>query len=233
MKGQPVGGLAATLAIARLTWKRLLRGKALWVSLVLALAPMSIAIAVVGKDNSGGLGDVLEVSTWLLGILAPLHIAASLAEELEERTSAYLWSRPVPRWTIVSGKLLALVPVVALLEVGGALIAAQQIGALGASTNVQRVLVGLGAGTIAASCCAAGVATIWPKHGMAIAMVYILLVDLPLGAIPAALQQLSITHYVRELVDKGAGIEIAPLGGLAVISLVWLSVALSRIRTLE
>jgi ABC-type transport system involved in multi-copper enzyme maturation permease subunit len=228
---QAVGGVAATLGIAGLTWRRLLRGRAIWITLILSAVPALVAVALIGRHNRHGVNDLLEISIWLLAVLAPLHVASSLSEELEDRTAAYLWSRPIPRWTIVSGKLLALVPLVWAFEVAGAAAAAERVGGFGVTFHVERVALGFGLGTLAAACCSVGISTLWPKHGMAISMVYLLFVDLPMGVIPAALQQLSITHYVRTLAGEPA--DATTLIGLGVVSLVWLLIALYRIRRLE
>jgi ABC-type transport system involved in multi-copper enzyme maturation permease subunit len=228
---QAVGGVAATLGIAGLTWRRIRRGRAIWITLLMSAVPALAAIMLVGRHNRHGVNDLLELSIWLLAVLAPLHVASSLSEELEERTAAYLWSRPIPRWTILSGKLLALVPLIAVAEIAGAAAAAERVGAFGTTFHLERAALGLGLGTVAAACCCIGISTLWPKHGMAISMVYLLLVDLPMGLIPAALQQLSITHYVRALVAEPA--DSASVIGLGVLSLVWLLIALYRIRRLE
>ena len=226
-----VGGGAATLAIAGLTWRRIVRGRAIWITLIMSAVPALVAIALIGRNNRHGVNDLLEISIWLLAVLAPLHVASSLSEELEERTAAYLWSRPIPRWTILSGKLLAFVPLVAAFELAGAALAAERVGAFGTTFHVERAALGLGLGTVATACCSVGISTMYPKHGMALSMVYLLFVDLPMGVIPAALQNLSITYYVRTLVAEP--VASTPVIGIGVISLVWLLIALYRIRRLE
>jgi ABC-type transport system involved in multi-copper enzyme maturation permease subunit len=232
-KRPAVGGGAATLAIAGLTLRRLFRGKTIWVSVFFAFIPLVFATLVAGRGPRHNLVAVtLEVSVWLLGILPALHLASSLSEDLEDRTSAYLWSRPIPRWSILTGKVLALVPWVLVLELGGAFIAMKRLGPFAEGHPLDRVAIGLGAGTIAASCAGLGMSTLWPKHGMSIAIVYMLFVDLTIGLIPASLQNLSITHHVRDIVRWNESLS-TPLTGLGVIAGLWLVVALARIRRLE
>jgi hypothetical protein len=231
-RGQSISGGTATVALARLTWKLVWRGKAVWVSLVLAALPLIVAI--LSSSRAVDLDDVvLPISILLLSILAPLYIASSLSEELEERTAAYLWSRPLPRWTIITGKLLALVPLIAVLLFGGTLAAAGAIGAIGSTLDMDHMFVGLGLGIVAYTCCAAGIATIAPKHGMAISMVYFLFVDMPIGLIPASIRELSLQFHVRTLVDSTGPYDTGSLIGLVVFAVVWLSVALWRVRRLE
>jgi ABC-2 type transport system permease protein len=228
-----VGAASATASIAALTWKRLFRGKAIWVSLLMSSTPALMAAVITNGRRPERIDDVLAICILLLGVVPTLHVASSLSEELEDRTSAYLWSRPIPRWTILSGKLVALVPFVAALSIAGALGAGYNVGAVGTTLAVGRVALGLGLGVVAVSACAVGIATIAPKHGAAIAMIYLLFVDHSIGVVPASLAKLSITHHVRELIEKNGAITATPLIGLAVITVVWLVVALSRIRRLE
>jgi hypothetical protein len=68
---------------------------------------------------------------------------------------------------------------------------------------------------------------------MAFAIIYILIVDLPLGSIPASIQWLSVTHATSTL----AGFEnSSPLSGgiaLVVLSALWLGLAFRRISRIE
>lgn len=127
--GLPVGargpgglsGLAATRALAALALVRAARGKALWIALALALLPVIVVSVRVGLDHDRA--DVwraaFELSLLTLPIVPAILIGPSLADELEDRTSAYLWSRALPRWSIVVGKLVGLAPVAAVcLTVG-------------------------------------------------------------------------------------------------------------------
>jgi ABC-2 type transport system permease protein len=231
-RGAAISGGAATVALARLTWRLLWRGKAVWVSLVLAALPL--IVAVLSQSRPQDLDDVvLPISILLLSILSPLYVASSLAEELEERTAAYLWSRPLPRWTIITGKLVAMVPMVAALLLGGTLAAAAAIGAIGTTLSIDHLFVGMPLGIVAYASCSAGIATIAPKHGMAVALVYFLFVDTPLSLIPASIRELSLQYHVRSLVDASGPYDTGSLIALVVFSVVWLAVALWRVRRLE
>ena len=95
-------------------------------------------------------------------------------------------------------------------------------------------MVGLAAGTAAVAIVAAGIATLAPKRGMALAIIYILIIDLPLGAIPQAIQWISVTHATSVL--AGFEPQSSPVTGgivLIVISALWLGVAFRRIGRLE
>lgn len=226
--------VAALRAMAALTWRRARRSRTLWVAIPLAALPVvqGVVLRVVPEYtrlDPGAVWKSLEVPLiLLLAVLSPLFAAASLGDEVERNTMTYLWARPVPRWTIAAGKLLALAPLVAVLLVGGA-VAAMAV-ARGIAPPLPAVLA-LVVGALAVSCAATGIAMLAPRHSIAAPMAYFLFVDLPLGELPMALGKVSMTHHVRELAH-------GTLGGsgalwLCSVMAVWVAVGLWRLRTFE
>ena len=219
------GSVLATLV--GVTWRRLFRGRALWVSALIALLPAILA-AVLPKTHDA-LEGVLVVQFLVLALLPPMFVASSLGEEIEDRTTTYLWSRPIARWTVVVGKLLALAPIAMFLVVAGLVlsrqIAHQQLSA--------REILAMAGGALAICALAAGLATLVPKYGMALSIVYVVIFDLPLGAIPASLNTISITKQVRLMMfPEGSGLA-QPAITMAIIAAIWLALAMWRIRRLE
>jgi ABC-2 type transport system permease protein len=213
--------------LVRVTWRRLFRGRALSVSVLIAALPIVLAAAI----SKGPLmdGPVGAIQLLVLALLPPMFVASSLGEEIEDRTTTYLWSRPIPRWTVVIGKLIALVPVTIVLVVGGFVTATRvATGALPTPVEIG-MMVG---GVIAISSLAAGIATLVPKHGMALSIVYLVIFDITLAAVPASIHNLSITRQVA-IVMAHESTATQPIITLAVISAVWIAVALLRIRRLE
>lgn len=224
------GALASTLTMAGLTWKRLVRGRALWVCLVIAILPVLYAAAA---SRTGAPGQELFVFEVLVAaVLAPMFVASSIGEEIEDRTTTYLWSRPIPRWSIVVGKLLALVPVASVVVVGSWALSGQLAWHHGPTARTCAALV---SGVFVLSVVSAGVATLAPRHGMALSICYILFFDSPLGVLPATLRELSVTHQVRALsgmFTEETGTQV-PLIALAALTAVWGLIAAARIRRLE
>ncbi|MBL0214704.1 MAG: ABC transporter permease subunit [Myxococcales bacterium] len=223
--------LASTLTMASLTWKRMLRGRALWVSLAIAMLPIAYAGATGGSRGIAG-DEIFLFEILVAAVLAPMFVAASIGEEIEDRTTTYLWSRPVPRWSIVVGKLVCLVPVTAAVAVASWALAAQ---VAWHAWPALRSCAALVVAVAALSVISAGVATLAPRHGMALTICYVLFFDSPLGVLPATLRELSVTHQVRALSGIWAteiGIQ-TPLIALALLTLVWGSIAAIRIRKLE
>jgi ABC-type transport system involved in multi-copper enzyme maturation permease subunit len=160
-----------------------------------------------------------------------MFISASIGEEIEERTSTYLWSRPIARWAVLAGKLCALTPLVIALIVGGWYVALETESV---HAPVAASGLALAAGCVAASLVAAGIASVLPKHGMVLTIGY-MLVDLFIGALPFSLRELSILHQTGVLAGVGGEppSSQSALIAMAAVSGIWGVVAFQRIRTLE
>ena len=226
-------GMSSTLVLAGVTWLRLVRGRALWVSLLIAALPCLYAVMMRGPDGSRAITDELYAFEILvLAILAPMFISSSLGEEIEDRTTTYLWSRPIPRWAVLAGKLLALVPIVIAIACASWLAAANIAWSM---MPPARSFLALALGATGIAMIATGIATIAPKHGMALTICYLLFFDLPIGVLPATLQEMSVTHQLRTLSGLWPidGTFVEGLVGLTIIAAVWAALAIVRIRRLE
>ena len=222
---------STVMTLARITLKRLGRGKALWIGAGIAALPAVAAVIAHARRPTLDARDVFLRVLPLLAVLPAIFVASSLGEELEQRTSTYLWSRPIARWAVPAGKLCALVPIVIALTLGGwyaAVLAGTGSGPpLGSS-------VALAAGCLAISLVATGIAVVVPRYAMALTIGYAL-VDAVVGWLPFSLSELSITHQVRVLANLGGGpAPIAtPVLAMAVVSGLWGAVGLVRIQRTE
>jgi hypothetical protein len=223
----PSAAMIRTLAAVTLV--RLTRGKALWIATVLAALPVAFASVVQARGRAASPGELFAPSLLLFAVLPSLLVGAAVGEELEDRTSTYLWSRPIERWAVLAGKLIALTPIVVALSVGGWAVAS----AVNGAAPPLASCLGLAAGSIASSLVVAGIAVVVPKHGMALAIGY-MLVDLFIGELPVSLQQLSVTFHTRAIAGLGGTPAIAaPLIGLVAIAGVWTAIGFRRIRRIE
>ncbi len=225
--------------IARVTWKRTSRGQALWVALGIALIPVIVALvlrqAAPPGDRAEFMLDLYVVEMFVLAIVPALFVASSIGEEIEDRTITYLWSRPLPRWHVIAGKLVALAPIAAALVLIG-----WQLAMYVAYDRFPPLwtTLAIGLASIAVSFVAAGIGTLAPKHGMALTIIYMLLFDVPVGEIPASLQILSVTHQARLVAGIAAhGIRdtdrLVPAITLGVLAAIWLAIGLWKIRRTE
>lgn len=214
------------LTLVVVTWRRLFRGRALWVSALIAALPIIVAALLRGHGRDTG--PIELVMTLVMVLLPPMFVAASLGEEIEDRTTTYLWSRPIGRWTIVVSKLLALAPIAMALVVGGGFVAIQI--ETGAPPSAAWIVATAGA-TLGICTMAAGVSVLVPKYGMALSIIYLVVIDIIVGAMPASLNHISITRQHRLIAYDHQ--LVAPAITMAVITGIWLAVALWRIRRLE
>lgn len=227
------GGAASTRTIAALTLKRLMRGRALWVGVIIASLPVLFASALRSQSGARAPDDVMGFQLLLLAVLPPMFVASSIGEEIEDRTTTYLWSRPLPRWAMLAGKLCALVPI----SIGFS-VASFSLAALAGSSALPSAMptVALAAGAAVIALVAAGIATLVPKHGLPLSIAYMLFFDLPVGVMPVSLAELSVSHQVLTIAGiapDGSGDVVTAALALAVLGAVWLGVALIRIRRLE
>lgn len=232
-------GLRATAIIARLTLKRLVRSSVLWVALILIAAPVVFASTALEEDQLGALGwaRTFRFAQLLLILVPPIMLARAVGEEIHNMTFTYLWSRPIPRWSVISGKLLALLPIV-LIVLCGALAASFRV-AYGDAADTGPLLRSIGAMALAgfaAGALSIGIGSLTTRFGMPVAILALLIIDMPVGQLDFSLQNLSITHHARQIADADRG--MADPTGPAIIWLlgiaaVWLAVAVWRINRAE
>jgi ABC-type transport system involved in multi-copper enzyme maturation permease subunit len=226
-----------TWTLAAVTLRRVLRGRALWVGAVIALLPIAFAYLLRrghDADSTQNIpADIFAFEQLVLAVLAAMFVASSIGEDIEDRTATYLWSRPVPRWSVLAGKLVALVPIVCTIMIASWTLA--HVAGVGDPPSV-RSCVALVLDTIALSIVAAAIATLAARYAMALTIVYMLFFDVPLGVLPAAIQNLSLTYHGRVIADlrpRDWELATSPYTGIAVIAAIWGVVALWRVRKLE
>jgi ABC-type transport system involved in multi-copper enzyme maturation permease subunit len=195
-----VTGLGASLLLARITWKRMLRGRALWLTLVMLAMPLVMVLA--GPGDPGRWRVPVNVFSFLLAVVPPLHLATAISDEVEDQTITYLWSRPIARWSLLAGKMIAVVP--ALIAVFAVAMAAAFVALYGGSSAdhldvLVRGIAGVSVGVVAIGMLAIGFGSVMPKYPLAVVVAYMLIVDLAVGKIPFAVNALSITHHVRTI----------------------------------
>jgi hypothetical protein len=223
-------------AIARLTWKRLWRGKSIWVTGILVLVPIALAaMAIAGVAQAEERWSIVGTITLRsLVLLAPvLHLAPAVGEESEGKTYSYLWSRPVPREALVLGKMLAITPLLAVVS-AAAVSLAWLISAPGHVEWLGTSVLAAVLGVVASSCFGVGVGSLFPKHPLVVAFGYMFLFEQVLPEIEAV-QSISVLFHTEQIArlphrmhhDSGGVI------GLAVLAALWLGIAIWRVRRTE
>jgi ABC-2 type transport system permease protein len=222
------GSVISTLV--GVTWKRLFRGRALWICAAIAGLPTLLAFATRGDRDAFQAVAVIQII--VTALLSSVFVASSIGEEIEERTITYLWSRPLARWTIIIGKVAALAPISLALTLLGWVVASQ------VATNQPpdvSTIVAFTSGAIVSSMVAAGIATLVPRQGMALSIIYLVIVDIAIGAIPASIQEIAVSYQVISLseLDKENSQPVHAAIALAIIGAVWLTIGMLRVRRLE
>ncbi|HEY1556042.1 MAG TPA: hypothetical protein VGF94_14490 [Kofleriaceae bacterium] len=218
----------STIALARVALRRLVRGRTWWIALAIAILPIPFAYGLRG--HSALLTNGLNIALLLLAVLPPWLVGASVGEELDHRSATYLWSRPLARWKVVAAKLLALAPIVVVL-VGASWIAIAETAT--SRFPPRNTIEAMLAAALAVSMISAGIASLAPRQGMALSIVYVML-DLMLGELPASLHALSVTFHARTLAGRSHyHPDYLDWVLLAAIPIAWLAFGLLRLRRRE
>ena len=213
---------SALSALARVTLMRATRSTLPGIGLVIAGMPVLVVALLKGHG-------ALEALPLVIVVLPAMFVAPSLGEEVEDRTGAYLWSRPLPRWTIVAGKLLALAPMCAAFVAGGAILA----GVVGdAALRSPMAIIGFTAGAVVACAGAAGVAVRLPRHAMIFSLFYLVL-DWVAGRFVGSLHLVTITYAARTIAGQTESSVVTGVIALSAIATVWLAFAFTRISRIE
>ena len=208
--------VGAVMAIAQLTLTRFLRSKVIFVAGILAMLPLIPLLVATNQDTeiAENWRGLIGVSALVQLLVASLLTAPVIAEEIDDKTYAYLWSRPIPRWSILAGKLLV-----------GSLVAIVMIGiSLGLGSKIAL-------GVIATGCIASALGTLLPKHPLAVSVSYFLVLDFGIGVMPFAAARMSVMHNVIAISGVGpdANTIVTSILWLVGLSVFWTTITLRRL----
>jgi ABC-2 type transport system permease protein len=239
-----LSGPRAAVILARLSLRRLVRSRVLWISAIVAVAPLLVQVAASGAASmKDEWRDLYSMLTVVLAIIPALHLAPAIAEEIEDKTFTYLWSRPFPRWALLAGKLMALIPMAAaLVMLSVALSFALAFGGAGGESLglFGDGLAAAALGVVAMSCTAVGIGSLVAKHATAASLAYLLALDTAVGVMPFSIQNLSMSFHVRSiaLADLGLSNDTSGEPGVSALwlcglSALWIAIAVWRITRAE
>ncbi len=231
--------VSSSLTLAQLGYTRLVRGKTLYVSGVLALAPILLAAVVsrkafVAKDGWTAACEVLL--RFVIPIAAAVHASGAVGEELDQKTFTYLWSRPIPRVSVILGRLLFVAPL--LFALSSVSLVVSYLVTEGGVTgdDLVRALGAAFASSLACTCFALGGGGLFPRQPLLFTLGVFLTVEQFLFAISGA-RYLSIVAHTRTLagLEKSleSAVELKAIVGLLILSALWLSLGLFRVSSAE
>lgn len=204
-----MGLIRATFFLFAIHLRRLLSSRRVLACVGISLLPVAAALFIhyiaryVGPPPAVELGWLLVVQL-VVPIVALILGSAVIAEEVEDQTITYVFTRPVPRMSVLLGRWLASsVVIVALLGASAWLTVVildtsatpspEQTMPSGAKAALVRVAI-LGSLVYGGLFAAVGA---WVKHPVLVGLGYTFVVEGFLGNLPGKNQVLTVQYYLR------------------------------------
>ena len=212
-----IPGLQATGSIARLSAKRVLRSRILIVGIVLMALSFLPMLLGAGKSRSPEFRweHFLRLASILQMLVVALFSASAIAEEIENKTYSYLWSRPIPRWSVLSGKLVVTILLGSIVS-GTCAAIGFALSGVSETSLLFPAIFGLCLGSLTVSCIASCLGLLAVKYSLAVAIAYFLIFDSIIGNMPFALARVSVFHNVSAIAGYGTN------AGTTLTSVLWL-----------
>jgi ABC-type transport system involved in multi-copper enzyme maturation permease subunit len=215
---------SATQILARWERKRLFRGRTLWMCAALLFLPL-----IPSGFGSGSRMDIYHWVCLALSLAMPLLCAGVVGDEIQEQTASYLFTRPFSRTAMVAGRLLCLVPIAFLLAMASAIAMLSMSGYELEPMAWAGVALGLFVGTLTYASASVAWGALVTKRAIPAALGYLLVVDVPLSALPVSLRKLSIAFHTIAIADHVAWESVVWLTGMCAF---WWAITRFRLRYL-
>ena len=195
------------------SFRRQLRPRRLAVAFLFFIL-LIVVVAVVGAERSLRVRRFIraiiepQFCRFFLPVIALTFGTAVLGDEREDKTLVYLSTRPLPRWSLFLAKVLGSVPLVLGISLGtllGICATATVAGGLplpllkAAWVFVPTVTFGVLAYLAFFSWLGAAF-----RNSTLIGVAYVFLVEFFMGSVPGVLKQVSISFYIRSMLDDAA-----------------------------
>jgi len=133
-------------------------------------------------------------------LLALFYGSSLLNSELENKTLTYLFTRPIARWRIVTGKYLAIVSALVPATAISLSVSWFLLGAPDPTGLLPGLLAGAIGGILAYNAVFVLLGFLAPKRAMVLALIYGVVFEFILSFVPALVNEATITYYLRSLV---------------------------------
>lgn len=199
-------------------WRTARTKRGLW-CLGLAVLPVALALVVrtVSRFQGAPPPELLWTIVWLittqtiLPLIALFLGSAAVAEEIEDRTLTFLFTRPMPRPAVLLGRwLAALVPAVLLLALSGWLTVTFLAGAGKPGETLEWMppgfhlrfvgVLALGTAVYTALFAACGALV---KRPVLFGLGYTIVFEGLLANLPGSNQKISVLYYLKSLLVRG------------------------------
>lgn len=238
--------LTAVLLLARLGLVQARRDRTVLIGLALSLLPAlgaGVALASGNADHDFFNKLLHHTLRLLVPFVMALLASGAVAGEVEQKTITYLFTRPLPRWTLPLGKYLgALVPALGglLLGLGAAYLLCLAGEPDELLPRLPEAALGLGAvalGALHFGAVACAFGTLFCAYPFVAMVLYLLVFDVGAALVPGYLKALSMGVHLTVLAGTYtpsttmmvADPRITPPAALAVLlftTAVWLALAL-------
>lgn len=197
--------------LARASLPRMVLSRRFVVCALLAAVPVLVAFLAARLSSRVGPGELATHVTWmlLLQIVVPLTSLVAgvsvVAEEIEDRTISYVFTRPIPRAALLFGRLAAAIAwIVPLLVAAAWLVLEASESARGKGEPLDpsthaRLFAAVATGAVVYTSVFAAAGALL-RHPMIVGLAYAFAVEGFLANLPGKNQMLALQHYLRSLV---------------------------------
>lgn len=203
------------LSVGEMLWSRRTVFMALVVGLPVAVATAVRVLDVFGitalRVNGQAMAgtSLFGLMLWLLflrfavPVLAVFYGTALIADEVDDRTLTYLFTRPIPRGSVLLGKYLAYLACTSLVVLPGVMLTyflltpVTQIGTTFVSLLVDLGLLAAGLMTYGALFALVGA---WFRRPLVVAPAFVFGWESVVLLLPGSLKQLTVAYYLQGLV---------------------------------
>lgn len=203
--------LRGSWLLARASLPRMLLSRRFLVCALLAFVPVLVAFLAARLSSRVGPAELATHVTWmlLLQIVLPLTSLVAgvsvVAEEIEDRTISYVFTRPIPRAALLLGRLAAALAWIVPLLVGAAwLVLEASENARGKGEPLHEatrapLFAAVAAGAVVYTSVFAAAGALL-RHPMIVGLSYAFAIEGFLANLPGKNQMLALQHHLRSLV---------------------------------
>lgn len=205
---KPPSGIKAALLIGTMSVRLSLGARLVWVIIGLLSLPMLAAGFSLATESAGLSFFKHELSAYLrffVPFIMALFASSAVAEEVQDRTITYLFSRPIRRWSLPAGKFLGgialTIPLVAISMTGVFLICMMEVPSLIldelpvlGTALLCAVLAALYYGAVATA-----FGTIFTRYPFVATLVYFFIVEIGLSSVPGRFKVISTAVHLQVL----------------------------------
>ncbi len=134
-------------------------------------------------------------------LLSLLFASSLVSVEIDGQTLTYLFTRPVPKWRILAGKYAAMWVTLVMPVMASLVVSWLVLGATGGARLLSGMCLGVCASLLAYGAVFAFIGVVLPNRAMAVGLLYAM-IEFALSYVPAVLNNLTVTYYLRSLVAR-------------------------------